>query len=86
MKTYSLLRLPKTQFQRQLRSARAKRAYRSDVANLLSFRPETIKSIPFFSLNIFLFFLHPLHRFANIVKQSYLIYEGLSGDWRNSNK
>lgn len=86
MKTYSLLRLPNTQFQRQLSKAKARRANRSDVANFLSFKPETINSMPFFYLNIFLFFLHPLHRLAKIVKQSSLISEGLSGDCRNYSK
>jgi hypothetical protein len=69
----SLLRLPKIEFQRQLRRLSPSKIYRLEVAMFLSFKKVITISIPCFSLKSFLFFLQFWHRLARIVKQSYLI-------------
>lgn len=74
----SFFRFPRIAFTRQSKIETVYKVYLAALATFESFNVSTIKSIPPFFLNNFLFLLHSLQRFEIIEKQSSFISIGLS--------
>jgi len=74
----SFFRFPRIAFTKQSKIETVYKVYLAALATFESFNVSTIKSIPPFFLNNFLFLLHSLQRFEIIEKQSSFISIGLS--------